>query len=193
MNHLKDYLYYIINSHMYEKLATNHIYNKLGHKNDYLLENINISFTISPELAVSNPFSILAHKMFLEQIAGQKLVDHLSEKHINEFNLKKEQYIGSSTNLRNNIMYNFLQRFILLNQLSMYNLRGFIQETNSNNKSFSVGFTSLDAFEPVYSTFEKWALVPDHYKYGCYINIISNYENTFISELLLSHFGLTII
>lgn len=191
MNQLKDFLSYIVNAHMYEKFIINHITG--AYKNSYNIKKINISFTISPELAINNPFSILVHKMFLEQISGQKLIDHKSEKHINEFDLKKDQYIGSSTTLRNNLMYYFLYRLILLNQPDIYNLKGFIEKTELKNNTFSIGLKTLDAFEPVSSTFEKWALMPDHYKYGCYIHIINNYENNLLNEVLFSHLGLKLV
>lgn len=192
MNITKDFISFIVNSHMYEKLALNHIENEIRFKNDYLIDRINISFTLPPEQAINNPFSVLTHKMFIEQIASQKVADHFSRKHINEFNLRKDQYIGCSVNLRGHNMFEFLQRWILLNQLEIFNLKSFIQSIDITNKSYSVGLTNLDAFEPVFSTFEKWALVPDNCKYGCYVNIINSYENGFINEILLSHIGLAV-
>lgn len=191
MNSLKDYISYIVNPHMYEKFIINHVNNMSQiYNNEYLITKVNVSFTLPPEQAVNNPFSVLTHKMFLELITGQKLLDHYSQRHINEFNLKKGQYIGSSVNLHRSNMFTFLQRLILINQLNVYNLRGFIQSSDIKNRTYSIGLKNLDAFEPVYSTFEKWALMPDHYKYGCYINIINSYENGLINEVLLSHLGL---
>lgn len=191
MNQLKDYLNYIVNSHMYEKFIINHMNG--SYINDYKIKKVNISFTMPPENAHANPFSVLVHKMFLEQITGQKLQNHQSEKHINEFDLKKDQYIGSSTTLRNHMMYHFLSKLIFLNQTDIYNLHGFIEKTNLKNNTFSIGLKTLDAFEPVRTTFEKWALMPDHFKYGCYIHIINNYENNLLNEILYSHLGLKIL
>lgn len=197
----KDYMDYIVNSHMFERVIVNHVLydydldnvTQTRYLNHYELEKITLSFALEPELAFFNPFSILAHKMFLEQISGQRVANHLSESHINEFNLKIGQFIGSSLTLRRNNMYDFLKRWVFLNQSEVYNLRGFVESHQIKGKSFSMGLTNIDAFEPVYSTFEKWALLPDQHKYGIYINIINNYEYPSLNEVFLSHLGLLVL
>lgn len=185
---------------MYERFALNHIHYDshlnqviyLKHNNFYALDKVSLSFTLQPDLALLNPFSILTHKMFLEQIAGQRTSNHLSEKHINEFNLKTGLFIGSSITLRRNNMFDFLKKWFFLTQHNIYNLRGFIESHEIDSNNFSIGLTNLDAFEPVHSTFEKWALLPDQYKYGIYINIVNNYEYSSLNEVFLSHIGLLV-
>lgn len=185
----QDYISFIINSHLYEKFYINHYINKKS-VNSYNIEKVMISFTMSPELVQTNPFSVLSHIMLLEQFAGQKFTHHLSQRHINEFNLKKHNYIGSSVTLRHNIMYQFLNKLINIYQDNVASLKGFVETCEVQDKSFSLGLTNLDAFEPLFSSFEKWALIPDTYKYGCSISIINSYNNSLVNEIFLSHLNI---
>lgn len=192
MNHTKDYIDFVVNSHLYEKFFLNHYIDKL-YSNPYTIEKIVISYTTSPNIAQNSPFSIYGHLLLLEQTTNQKTTNHLSQKHINEFNLKKDSYIGSSNTLRNKTMMEFLSKLINIYQDNITYLRAFMEIQELEGRNFTIGLVNLDCFEVLFSDFEKWASIPDTHKYGCSITIVNSYNSKLINEVFLSHLSIKLL
>lgn len=192
MSHTKDYIDFVVNSHLYEKFFLNHYINKTD-SNPYTIEKIVLSYTTSPNIAQNNPFSIYGQLLLLEQTTNQKVTNHLSQQHINEFNLKKDNYIGSSNTLRNKTMMGFLSKLINIYQDNIVYLRAFMETQELEGKNFTIGLVNLDCFEVLFSDFEKWASIPDSHKYGCTITIVNSYNNNLINEVFLSHLNIKLL
>ena len=184
---LKDYNKFVINAHMFEKFIVTHLKNIFT---EYSIVKLNVAYSVSPTTAIKNPFSILTHLMFLEQICCQKFTHSKSKKQINEFSLKPSQYIGSSADIRGNLRYLFLEKLLQLNQAQGNERKKILLDREKESETLSLGLKGLEPFESIYSTIEKWAIIPDRLRYGCQINIINRYNNTFLNEIFLSHYGL---
>lgn len=184
---LKHYLTYIINPHLIEKFITLFQFKKMI--SFFSLDKINLSFNVSSDIIYESPFSFYIHIMFLELISGQKLKLVQSRKQINDFNLKKKFKIGGMVTLTKDLMYLFLLKFILINQYELYNFKGFIIDSITKNKNITFGFKTLDCFDPIFTSYEQWAFLSDHLRYGLNIDIVNNYDNSFINEIILSHLG----
>nr|YP_009370817.1 ribosomal protein L5 [Pharyngomonas kirbyi]ARO47983.1 ribosomal protein L5 [Pharyngomonas kirbyi] len=130
--------------------------------------------------------------MFYEQVAGQALSKNWSKHNINEFNLKPSLELGSGVTLRRSNMYSFLHKWITMSQkLAHYtgNFRGLYEKPITSKTGVSLGLWGAEDFEPVFSTFERWAVLPDNYRQGCFIHVVINGDNTLMNELFLGHIG----
>lgn len=184
---LENYLNYIINPHMIEKFICFFLRKQVNSL--FSINKIILSFNTTSDILYNNPFSFYMHVMFLELITGQKLKLITSKKQINDFNLKKKLKFGGIITLRNKLLHLFLLKFVLINQFELYNFKGFINLSVNKNNNLSFGFKTLDCFDPIFTTYEQWAFINDSLRYGVHVDIVNNYSNSFVNEILLSHLG----
>jgi ribosomal protein L5 len=187
---MDNYIRYIVNTHMYEKFYSNHYRKSYDSVSvEYNLKKININYSVSPSIMESNPFSILSHLMFLELAVGQRFHHHRSKKQLNEFDLKKNHYIGSSMTLNKNGLYIFLEKWLNIYQNSLLHYKGLLEDKEMKHNYLSIGLRNLDLFEPLIGSFERWAFMSDNDKYGCVVQFIFNHNNNLLNELFVSHLG----
>lgn len=191
MNPLKSYIKFIVNPHIIEKIKADV---NLFHLNRCCdLEKIHLTHECTPRFSSLFPFAYKVNLMFLEQITGQSLSKNWSSKNINEFNLKPQLNTGEGTTLRRNNMYNFLYKWIVFNQeLVRYTdgLLGLLEKPILFKKGLTIGLRSLECFEPVFTTFERWAFLADHVRRGCHIHIVTANDHTSLNEVFLGHLGI---
>jgi ribosomal protein L5 len=186
MYNINKYIKYVVNAHLLEKL-----YLLLGGNKMVNSEKIILNFNVSSDVVKDNPFSFMVHYMFLELITSQKLAISKTDKNINDFNLRKNMKIGAFATLRNDNMYLFLLKLIIVSNKEIYNFKGFYNDLDYykfNNLEF--GLNNLDSFESVFLTYENWAFLEDRLRYGVNIHLVNNIKNNIINLLFFSHLGI---
>ena len=158
----------------------------------FKVKKIHLAYTAIAQFFEECPFAAKVNTMFYEQIAAQALSKNWSKHNINEFNLKPSLELGSGTTMRRENMYNFLHKWLVMSQKLAYytgNFRGLYEKPIVSKTGVSWGLWGAEDFEPVFSTFERWAVLPDNYRQGCFIHIVTETEKTLMNEIFLGHIG----
>ncbi|MDH3004927.1 MAG: 50S ribosomal protein L5 [Candidatus Shikimatogenerans sp. JK-2022] len=119
----------------------------------------------------------------LELITGQKPILKLSKKDIAGFKLRKGEPIGCMVTLRNNIMYEFLDRLISLALPRSKDFNGIKEESFDKNGNYNLGIKEHIIFPEI--DFDKVKKI-----HGMNISFVTNTKNYLVSKNLLIYLGL---
>lgn len=120
----------------------------------------------------------------LNKITGQKPIETVSRYNIASFKLREGNKIGLKVTLRNDRMYEFLDRLITLVLPRLRDFRGVSTNAFDKNGNYSIGLTDQTVFPEL--SFEETTTL-----HGLQVNmVIVNSQNIESSKALLKKFGM---
>ncbi|MBE49808.1 MAG: 50S ribosomal protein L5 [Flammeovirgaceae bacterium] len=122
----------------------------------------------------------------LSQITGQKAVSTYAKSSISNFKLREGMPIGSKVTLRNNIMYEFLDRLISVALPRVRDFRGLNQKGFDGNGNYTLGIKEQIIFPEI--SIDKVNRIS-----GMNITIVTNSSNDLEGFELLKAFGMPFV
>ena len=122
----------------------------------------------------------------LSQISGQKAVPTYAKSSISNFKLREGMPIGSKVTLRNNIMYEFLDRLISVALPRVRDFRGLNQKGFDGNGNYTLGIKEQIIFPEI--SIDKVNRIS-----GMNITIVTNSSNDLEGFELLKAFGMPFV
>ena len=122
----------------------------------------------------------------LSQISGQKAVPTYAKSSISNFKLREGMPIGSKVTLRNNIMYEFLDRLISIALPRVRDFRGLNQKVFDGNGNYTLGIKEQIIFPEI--SIDKVNRIS-----GMNITIVTDSSNDLEGFELLKAFGMPFV
>ena len=122
----------------------------------------------------------------LSQISGQKAVPTYAKSSISKFKLREGMPIGSKVTLRNNIMYEFLDRLISIALPRVRDFRGLNQKGFDGNGNYTLGIKEQIIFPEI--SIDKVNRIS-----GMNITIVTDSSNDLEGFELLKAFGMPFV
>ena len=122
----------------------------------------------------------------LSQISGQKAVPTYAKSSISNFKLREGMPIGSKVTLRNNIMYEFLDRLISIALPRVRDFRGLNKKGFDGNGNYTLGIKEQIIFPEI--TIDKVNRIS-----GMNITIVTDSSNDLEGFELLKAFGMPFV
>ena len=122
----------------------------------------------------------------LSQISGQKAVPTYAKSSISNFKLRQGMPIGSKVTLRNNIMYEFLDRLISIALPRVRDFRGLNQKGFDGNGNYTLGIKEQIIFPEI--SIDKVNRIS-----GMNITIVTDSSNDLEGFELLKAFGMPFV
>tara|TARA_B100000945_G_scaffold89121_1_gene69391 strand:+ start:2221 stop:2772 length:552 start_codon:yes stop_codon:yes gene_type:complete len=122
----------------------------------------------------------------LSQISGQKAVPTYAKSSISNFKLREGMPIGSKVTLRNNIMYEFLDRLISVALPRVRDFRGLNQKGFDGNGNYTLGIKEQIIFPEI--SIDKVNRIS-----GMNITIVTDSSNDLEGFELLKAFGMPFV
>ena len=122
----------------------------------------------------------------LSQITGQKAVSTYAKSSISNFKLREGMPIGSKVTLRNNIMYEFLDRLISVALPRVRDFRGLNQKGFDGNGNYTLGIKEQIIFPEI--SIDKVNRIS-----GMNITIVTNSSSDLEGFKLLKAFGMPFV
>ena len=122
----------------------------------------------------------------LSQISGQKAVPTYAKSSISNFKLREGMPIGSKVTLRNNIMYEFLDRLISIALPRVRDFRGLNQKGFDGNGNYTLGIKEQIIFTEI--SIDKVNRIS-----GMNITIVTDSSNDLEGFELLKAFGMPFV
>ena len=122
----------------------------------------------------------------LSQISGQKAVPTYAKSSISNFKLREGMPIGSKVTLRNNIMYEFLDRLISIALPRVRDFRGLNQKGFDGNGNYTLGIKEQIIFPEI--SIDKVNRIS-----GMNITIVTDSSNDIEGFELLKAFGMPFV
>jgi len=122
----------------------------------------------------------------LSQISGQKAVPTYAKSSISNFKLREGMPIGSKVTLRNNIMYEFLDRLISVALPRVRDFRGLNQKGFDGHGNYTLGIKEQIIFPEI--SIDKVNRIS-----GMNITIVTNSSNDLEGFELLKAFGMPFV
>ncbi|MDH3004217.1 MAG: 50S ribosomal protein L5 [Candidatus Shikimatogenerans sp. JK-2022] len=144
---------------------------------------IKIVINIGVGIAVKNKNIINNYMNDLELITGQKPIYRLSKKDISGFKLRKGIPIGCMVTLRNNIMYEFLDRLITVALPRSKDFNGLKETSFDGYGNYNLGIKEHIIFPEI--NFDKVNKI-----HGLNITFVTNTNKDLEAKLLLIYLGL---
>ncbi len=131
--------------------------------------------------AIKNPKSIESGIKIISLISGQKPIITKAKKSIASFKLRENMSIGVKVTLRNNKMWEFLDRFLNIALPRLRNFRG-ISSNFDGVGNFSIGLKEQIVFPEIeYDKIDKIR--------GLNITLVTTAVNNIAGKLLCEHLG----
>jgi len=127
----------------------------------------------------------IAENTFLK-ITGQKPVKRSAKKSIASFKLREGNTVGLSVTLRQDYMYEFLDRFINLVLPRVRDFHGISNSSFDKQGNYSIGLTDQTIFPEI--TFEETSLL-----HGLQINFVFDKPIKDMNQSLLKKFGMPFV
>lgn len=180
---MKNYLLDQYNTQYRHDLIT-----KLNCTNTYSipkLEKIIVSMGIKDSNVQKN--TLLIPFFILLLITGQKPVPTKAKKSIALFKLRKGMYAGLKVTLRNEIMYEFLMKLIMIILPKNKDFVKFKMAKVARSSMFSIGLKNVLLFPEVEKQVDNNKILNT---YGVNVTFVTSEANLMTSQLLLSLFGI---
>ena len=145
-----------------------------------------ISFNHGLGAAVNDKKLIQLSVDELSQISGQKAVPTYAKSSISNFKLREGMPIGSKVTLRNNIMYEFLDRLISIALPRVRDFRGLNQKGFDGNGNYTLGIKEQIIFPEI--SIDKVNRIS-----GMNITIVTDSSNDLEGFELLKAFGMPFV
>lgn len=169
---------------IYNKKIVPLLKNKFKYKNNMQVPKlIKIVINIGAGKAINNKNLINNYFDNLILITGQKPIIRLSKKDIAGFKLRKGTAIGCMVTLRNNIMYEFLDRLISLALPRSKDFNGIKENGFDGYGNYNLGIKEHIIFPEI--SFDKVKII-----HGLNISIVTNTNKDIIAKFLLLYLGL---
>ncbi|WGH26194.1 MAG: 50S ribosomal protein L5 [Candidatus Shikimatogenerans bostrichidophilus] len=169
---------------LYKKKIVKLLIKKLKYKNEMQVPKLlKIVINIGVGIAVKNKKYIFDTMDDLNMITGQKSIFRLSKKDEDGFKLRKGTPIGCMVTLRNNIMYEFLDRLISIALPRSKDFNGIKDNSFDGNGNYNLGIKEHIIFPEI--DFDKVKRI-----YGMNISIVTNAKSNLESKYLLIYLGL---
>jgi large subunit ribosomal protein L5 len=138
----------------YQQIICQDLLLKQSYNNVMELPSINkINLNTSSHLFVQDKKYIVPALVALEFITGQKIKYTSAKKSIATFKIRQHQILGCKITLRNEYMYNFLSKFLVIIAPRIRDFSG-ITRKNKQNFHFTVGIKNLMIFPELENHFE---------------------------------------
>lgn len=144
---------------------------------------IKIVINIGVGIAIQNKNIITYYMNDLELITGQKPIYRLSKKDVSGFKLRKGIPIGCMVTLRNNIMYEFLDRLISVALPRSKDFNGIKETSFDGYGNYNLGIKEHIIFPEI--NFDKVKKI-----HGMNITFVTNTSKNLEAKFLLSYLGL---
>ncbi|WGH25639.1 MAG: 50S ribosomal protein L5 [Candidatus Shikimatogenerans bostrichidophilus] len=168
----------------YKKEIIKLLKKKFNYKNSMQIPKlIKIVINIGIGVTGNNKKIIKYYMENLELITGQKPVYRLSKKDISGFKLRKGTPIGCMVTLRNNIMYEFLDRLITIALPMSKDFNGIKENSFDGFGNYNLGIKEHIIFPEI--EFDKVKKI-----HGMNITIVTNTNNNLVAKYLLIYLGL---
>ncbi|WGH24658.1 MAG: 50S ribosomal protein L5 [Candidatus Shikimatogenerans bostrichidophilus] len=169
---------------IYNNKIINLLKKKFKYKNNMQVPKlIKIVINIGAGRAVNNKNLINVYLNDLLLITGQKPIIRLSKKDIAGFKLRKGVAIGCMVTLRDNIMYEFLDRLITIALPRSKDFKGIKENGFDGYGNYNLGIKEHIIFPEI--PFDKVTVI-----HGLNISIVTNTNKDIISKFLLLYLGL---
>ena len=139
----------------YQQIICHDLLLKQSYGNIMELPSINkIILNTTSNLFVQDKKYILPALVALEFITGQKIKYTSAKKSIATFKIRQNQILGCKITLRNQSMYNFLSKFIIIIAPRVRDFSGIIKKIVHNHIHFTLGIKNLMIFPELENHFE---------------------------------------
>ena len=140
----------------YQQIICQDLILKQSYSNVMELPSINkINLNTTSSLFVQDKKFILPALVALELITGQKIKYTSAKKSIASFKIRQNQVLGCKITLRNQYMYNFLSKFIVITAPRLRDFSGILANDSSACSSyFTIGIKNLMIFPELENHFE---------------------------------------
>lgn len=180
---MKNYLLEQYNSQYRHDLIT-----KLNLSHSYKLpklEKIVVSMGVKDSNVQKN--TLLIPFFILLLITGQKPIPTKAKKSIALFKLRKGMYSGLKVTLRNEAMYEFLMKLVMIILPKNKDFTKFKLSKTARTNMFSIGIKNVLLFPEIEKQVDNNKIINS---YGCNVTIVTSDSNIITSQLLLSLFGI---
>lgn len=168
---------------IYKEKLVKELQSELGYKNVYevpRIEKIVVSAGIGDFKDDKNQIEIITKEM--AQITGQKVKVNLSKKAVSAFKLRIGQPVGVTVTLRNERMYDFLNKLINIALPRIRDFRGISAQSFDKQGNYSIGIKEYSIFPEV--KFEEIQTL-----FGLEVNIRIKAKKPEDAKLLLAKIG----
>jgi len=134
----------------YLKTVVAQMKEKFGYSNSLAVPKVD-KIVLNVRISASNSdqkFQELAADT-LTRISGQKPIFTKAKKSISSFKIREGQIVGVSVTLRNNRMYDFLDKLVNLSLPSVRDFRGLSQKSIDGQGNLTIGFKEYLAFPEI--------------------------------------------
>ena len=134
----------------YLKTVVAQMKEKFGYSNSLAVPKVD-KIVLNVRISASNSdqkFQELAADT-LTRISGQKPIFTKAKKSISSFKIREGQIVGVSVTLRNNRMYDFLDKLVNLSLPNVRDFRGLSQKSIDGQGNLTVGFKEYLAFPEI--------------------------------------------
>jgi large subunit ribosomal protein L5 len=139
----------------YQQIICQDLVLKQSYSNIMELPSLNkIILNTTSSLFVQDKKYFLPALVALEFITGQKIKSTCAKKSIATFKLRQNQIIGCKITLRNQYMYNFLSKFILIIAPRVRDFSGVTTKNLVHNSSFTLGINNFMIFPELENHYE---------------------------------------
>jgi large subunit ribosomal protein L5 len=155
---------------------------KLGNINEApKLEKVVISVGLGKKKDDKKMFEVVNNTLL--KVTGQRAVETIAKQSIASFKLREGSRIGMKVTLRDNRMYEFLDRVINLVLPRLRDFHGVSLKAFDGQGNYSIGFTDQSIFPEL--SFEETSN-----SHGMQVTIVTNSNNKDHSKALLAKFGM---
>jgi large subunit ribosomal protein L5 len=155
---------------------------KLGNINEApKLEKVVISVGLGKKKDDKRMFEVVNNTLL--KVTGQRAVETIAKQSIASFKLREGNRIGMKVTLRDNRMYEFLDRVINLVLPRLRDFHGVSLKAFDGQGNYSIGFTDQSIFPEL--SFEETSN-----SHGMQVTIVTNSNNKDHSKALLAKFGM---
>ncbi|QSW37962.1 50S ribosomal protein L5 [Candidatus Vidania fulgoroideae] len=142
----------------FKNLCKERIYNKFRHKySNIMMHPRLIKLVINSSLGSRGNNSSYLKGFYKEiyEISCQKPLIIKSKSSISNFNIRKGIPNGIKVTLRNNLMFNFISKFINISIPRIVDFRGFSNRSIDYNGSFNFGYSDHSIFPEIFLSNNK--------------------------------------
>ena len=135
---------------LYKKTIVKKLMKEFGYKNQYQVPGlIKVVINMGIGAAKENPKLIDSAVIELGQITGQKPVIKKAKKSISTFKLREGTPIGVMVTLRNNIMYEFVDRLVNIALPRVRDFKGISSKGFDGRGNYTMGLTEQIVFPEI--------------------------------------------
>ena len=134
----------------YNKTVIPALQKEFGYKNVFQVPRIRkVVLNVGLGSRIKDKEHVATVKKTLERITGQKSVETKAKKSISNFKIREGMVIGIKVTLRNNRMWDFLERLVKVTLPRVRDFRGISAESFDDNGNYSLGFKEHVAFTEI--------------------------------------------